>query len=150
MASNKKNESDSIQNVDVSMITLSQANIRKKSSIDINKTDLTDKEKMIIRKEVEIIKEKYPNYIPIIVRPKDNTIKLIKHKFLVGGDVTIGQFLSILRKKMKNLKPAEAIYLFINNKIPASSELLSSIYQSNLDETTQMLYMTICKENTFG
>lgn len=139
-----------MDNVDVSMITLSQANIRKRTSIDINKIDLTDKEKITVRKEVEIIKEKYPNYIPIIVRPKDNTITLTKYKFLVGGDVTIGQFLSILRKKMKSMKPSEAIYLFVNNKIPETSSLLSSIYSSNVDEQTQMLYFTLCKENTFG
>lgn len=139
-----------MDNVDVSMITLSQANIRKRTSIDINKIDLTDKEKITVRKEVEIIKEKYPNYIPIIVRPKDKTITLTKYKFLVGGDVTIGQFLSILRKKMKSMKPSEAIYLFVNNKIPETSSLLSSIYSSNVDEQTQMLYFTLCKENTFG
>jgi GABA(A) receptor-associated protein len=137
---------------DVSMITLQQANIniRKKSVIDFNKVNFTDEENTIIRKEVEVIKEKYPHYIPIVVRPNDNKIRLIKCKFLVGGDITIGQFLSILRKKMETLKSSEAIYLFINNTLPPATSFLSTIYAENQDKNTGMLYITVCKENTFG
>jgi hypothetical protein len=146
MSSNKTDAAE------VSMITLQQAsiNIRKKSVIDFNKLDFTDEENTIIRKEVEVIKEKYPNYIPIIVRPNDNKIKLLKSKFLVGGDITIGQFLCILRKKMENLKSSEAIYLFINNNLPTSTSLLSTVYAERQDKNTGMLYITVCKENTFG
>ena len=45
--------------------------------IDFTKTDFTPKEKELIRKEVELIKEKYPKYIPVIVRPKDKSIQLL-------------------------------------------------------------------------
>jgi GABA(A) receptor-associated protein len=144
------NQSDTT--ADVSMITLQQANInlRKKSVIDFNKLIFTDEENTIIRKEVEVIKEKYPHYIPIVVRPNDNKTKLLKCKFLVGGDITIGQFLSILRRKMENLKSSEAIYLFINNSLPPATSFLSTIYAENQDKNTGMLYITVCKENTFG
>lgn len=135
---------------DVSMITLQQANLRKKSNIDFTKTSFTDSENEIIKKEVLLIKEKYPHYIPIIVRTKDDKIVLKKRKFLVGGDITVGQFMSILRKKLDNLKPSEAIFLFVNNTIPPSSTFLTSIYSSNKDTDTDMLFMTVCKENTFG
>ena len=144
--------SNQTDTADVSMITLQQANInlRKKSVIDFNKLIFTDEENTIIRKEVDVIKEKYPNYIPIVVRPNDNKIRLIKCKFLVGGDITIGQFLSILRRKMENLKSSEAIYLFINNNLPTATSFLSTIYAENQDKNTGMLYITVCKENTFG
>jgi len=144
--------SNQTDTTDVSMITLQQANIniRKKSVIDFSKLIFTDEENTIIRKEVEVIKEKYPNYIPIVVRPNDNKIKLIKCKFLVGGDITIGQFLSILRRKMENLKSSEAIYLFINNSLPTATSSLSTIYTENQDKNTGLLYITVCKENTFG
>ena len=135
---------------DVSMITLQQANLRKKSNIDFTKTSFTDSEKEIIKKEVVLIKEKYPHYIPIIVRTKDDKIVLKKRKFLVGGDITVGQFMSILRKKLDNLKASESIFLFINNTIPPASTFLMTMYSSNKDEDTDMLFMTVCKENTFG
>lgn len=127
-----------------------QANSRKKSTVDFTKKIFTNEEKTIISKEVELIKEKYPNYIPIIVYPKDQDIKLLKFKYLVSGDITIGQFLSILRKKMDKLKSSEAVYLFINNKLPIASSLLSNIYLEDRDRDTNMLYITVCKENTFG
>jgi GABA(A) receptor-associated protein len=145
--SDNKNINDA---ADVSMITLQQANLRKKSTVDFTKTSFTDSEKEIIKKEVLLIKEKYPNYIPIIVRTKDNKIILKKQKFLVGGDITIGQFMSILRKKLDNLKPSESIFLFVNNIIPPASTFLMNIYSTNKDHDTDMLFITVCKENTFG
>jgi GABA(A) receptor-associated protein len=135
---------------DVSMITLQQANIKKMHKIDFTKTSFTDEEKVMIRKEVELLKEKYPNYIPIIVRSRDKKIVLRKQKFLVGGDITFGQFMSIIRKKMESLKPSEAIFVFINNAIPPASNFLSVVYSQNKDVETNMLYMDVCKENTFG
>jgi GABA(A) receptor-associated protein len=135
---------------DVSMITLQQANLRKKSTVDFTKTSFTDIEKEIIKREVCLIKEKYPHYIPIIVRAKDDKIFLKKQKFLVGGDITVGQFMSILRKKLDNLKPQEAVFLFVNNTIPPTSSFLMSIYSTSKDQDTDMLFMTVCKENTFG
>lgn len=135
---------------DVSMITLQQANLRKKSNVDFTKTSFTDSEKEIIKKEVALINEKYPHYIPIIVRTKDDKIVLKKQKFLVGGDITVGQFMSIIRKKLDNLKSSEAIFLFVNNTIPPASTFMTSIYAANKDQDTDMLFMTVCKENTFG
>lgn len=147
---NTNNDQANNDQADVSMITLQQANLRKKSNIDFTKTSFTDSENEIIKKEVALIKEKYPHYIPIIVRTKDDKIILKKRKFLVGGDITLGQFMSILRKKLDNLKPSEAIFLFVNNTIQPSSTFLTSIYSLHKDKDTDMLFMTVCKENTFG
>jgi GABA(A) receptor-associated protein len=146
MYQNGKNDTN-----DVNMIILQQSNIKKHSKIDYTKESFTDDEKMIIKKEIEIIKEKYPNYIPIVVRTKGkNDYKLTKRKFLVSGDITVGQFYTILRKKMHFLKASEALFVFVNNAIPPSSLLLSSLYASEKDIETQMLFVTICRENTFG
>lgn len=134
---------------DVSMITLQQAEIRKKGNIDFTKTSFTEEEKVMIRKEVELIREKYPNYIPIIVRTRDASIDLKKRKFLVGGDITFGQFISILRKKIK-LNPSEAIFLFVNDINPPAHSFLFSLYAYNKDLDTNMLFVTVSKENAFG
>lgn len=135
--------------VDLNMITLQQSNIKKQSKIDFTKTIFTDEEKTIIRKEVDLIKEKYPNHIPIVVRGRGD-IKLQKNKFLVGGEITLGQFLMILRRKIGVLKQSDAVFLFVNNSLPPSSMYLSSIYANQKDIDTNMLFITVSKENTFG
>lgn len=141
-----------VQNVseqNVSLISLQQSDIKKRSVIDFTKTEFTDQEQLAIRKEVEVIKQKYPTYIPIIVHPK-NKVSLAKRKFLVGGEITVGQFLCILRKKIAHLKPSEAIFLLVNNTVPLQTLTLAAIYNQNVDPCTNMLRITVCKENTFG
>lgn len=121
------------------------------SKIDYTKQNFTQKEIDSIKSEVDILKKKYPKNIPIIVICKDDLI-LKKQKYLVNEDITLGQFIFTLRKRiLNNIKSSEAIYLFTNNNtIPASSEILSIIYSQHKDQRTGMLYLTICKENTFG
>jgi GABA(A) receptor-associated protein len=140
---------NTVGTVDLNMITLQQSNIKKQSKIDFTKTTFTDEEKTIIRKEVDLIKEKYPTYIPIVVRARGD-IKLQKNKFLVGGEITLGQFLMILRRKIGVLKQSDAVFLFVNNSLPPSSMYLSSIYANQKDIDTNMLFITVSKENTFG
>jgi microtubule-associated protein 1 light chain len=123
--------------------------IKKKSLIDFSKSELNQHEKRIIKKEVELIKEKYPTYIPILIKSKNNQIKLTQYKYLVNEEVTISQFMTIIKKKIL-LKSYEGIYLFINNLIPKGSSSLNSLYKSHKDLETDMLIITVCKENTFG
>lgn len=148
--SNRNETSEGLDKQGVSMISLQQTNIKKKSVIDFSKVEFNEQEKYVIKKEIEVIKEKYPNYIPILVRAKDKKIKLSKNKYLVGGEITIGQFMFIIRKKIPSLRPEEGIYLFIDNIIPLNSSSLKSVYESKRDSETDMLFVTICKENTFG
>lgn len=94
--------------------------------------------------------EKYPNRIPVIVERDDrSTISDIdKKKYLVPGDLTIGQFIYIIRKRIK-LKPEEALFVFTNNTLVPTSALLSNIYTSNKDQD-KFLYFQYSGENTFG
>lgn len=142
--------------MELSLIGLKEykPNIRK-SQIDYNKLEFTDQEKTIIKKEVDMIKTKYPNYIPIIVRTKKGTKKnsdliLNKTKYLVGEEITISQFIYIIRKKIKNLNNSDSIYIFINNSLPIQTKTLGSIYSEYKNIETDMLFVTVCKENTFG
>lgn len=92
---------------------------------------------------------KYPDRIPIICeRSPTSDCPIVKKKFLVPHDFTIGQFLFILRKRMK-LPPEKAIFLFIHTTMYHSSYLLSTIYDINKDEDG-FLYITYASETTFG
>ena len=96
------------------------------------------------------ITSKYPDRLPIIceVHHKSDLV-LDKHKYLVPHDLTIGQFIYVLRRRIK-LPPEKAIYLFTGrNQMPPTSMLLSKIYAESKDEDG-FLYFMINSESTFG
>jgi hypothetical protein len=131
-----------------------QSSVKKKIIIDYTKTSFTEDEKIIIRNEVEVINQQYPGYIPIIVRAYNNknnkNFVLTKTKFLVTNEITLAQFLTILRKKIKDIKSTESIYLLIDNTLMPITLAMSTIYKEKKDKDTNMLFITVCKENTFG
>ena len=96
------------------------------------------------------IRSRYPDRIPVIV---ENDIKcdlasIDKKKFLVPGELTIGQFVYIVRKRIK-LKPEQALFLFVGNTIPPTASLISVIYDNHKNEDG-FLYITYAGENAFG
>ena len=102
------------------------------------------------KNESKHIRLKYPDRIPIICeKGKDNNIKDIdKNKYLVPADLTVGQFIYIIRKRIK-MNAEQSLFLFINNKIPPTSTTISMMYDENKDEDGFM-YIVYTGENTFG
>ena len=93
---------------------------------------------------------KYPDRIPVIVEksPKSDVPDLDKKKYLVPSDLTVGQFVYVIRKRVK-LSAEKAIFIFVNNKLPPTASLMSTIYEENKDEDG-FLYVLYSGENTFG
>ena len=100
--------------------------------------------------ESEKIKKKYPERVPVIVEPANNSklTKIDKTKFLVPLDLTVGAFLSVIRKRIQ-LGPEKALFVFINNILPCTSDSMSSIYEKHKDKDG-FLYLVYTEENTFG
>ena len=100
--------------------------------------------------ESERIRKKYSDRVPIIVEmaKKTELPPLDKCKYLVPQDLTIGQFVYVIRRRIK-LSPEKAIFIFVNNTIPPTSSLASSVYKENKDEDG-FLYFTVSSESTFG
>jgi GABA(A) receptor-associated protein len=71
-----------------------------------------------------------------------------KKKYLVPADLTVGQFVYVVRKRIK-LSAEKAIFIFVKNTLPPTAALMSAIYEENKDEDG-FLYMTYSGENTFG
>jgi|688.fasta_scaffold00700_32 GABA(A) receptor-associated protein len=98
------------------------------------------------------IMNKFPSRIPVIVEihpsSKRNIPSLDKSKYLVPKELSVGQFIYILRKRMK-LNAERAIFIFFNNELPPTSELMSVIYDRFKDKD-MFLYSYISSENTFG
>jgi len=97
------------------------------------------------------IKEKYENKIPIIVEKSKagNLPKIDKCKFLVPSDMTLGQFIYVLRRRIK-LDEKEAIYIFVDkNVLPQTSASMVQLYDQYKNKDG-FLYMSYCNENVFG
>ena len=96
------------------------------------------------------IKLKYPNSICTIVEksPSSNIARIDKKKFLIPKDLTIGQFIYVIRKRI-NLLPAEAIFIFIDNTLPPSTCTFGNIYDKYQNKDG-FLYIEYSGENAFG
>mmetsp|Transcript_14360 Transcript_14360/g.15918 ORF Transcript_14360/g.15918 Transcript_14360/m.15918 type:complete len:120 (+) Transcript_14360:114-473(+) len=117
-----------------------------------NKSQFKQEHPLEKRKEVaQKIRSKYPDRIPVIVEKaaKSDAPDIDKKKFLVPQDITVGKFVYEIRKHMTKLNPEKAIFLFVNDVLPPSSALMSTIYESYKDEDG-FLYITYSGENTFG
>ncbi|KAK9207524.1 hypothetical protein WN943_017813 [Citrus x changshan-huyou] len=131
------------------------------------------------RAEAERIREKYPDRIPIseissqsvshllvssVLGPPSMLCVLVqvivekaersdiptidKKKYLVPADLTVGQFVYVIRKRIK-LSAEKAIFIFVDNVLPPTGAIMSTIYDEKKDEDG-FLYVTYSGENTFG
>ncbi|KAG8385746.1 hypothetical protein BUALT_Bualt03G0077400 [Buddleja alternifolia] len=96
------------------------------------------------------IREKYPDRIPVIVEKAERSAvpDIDKKKYLVPADLTVGQFVYVVRKRIK-LSAEKAIFVFVKNMLPPTASMMSAIYEEYKDEDG-FLYMTYSGENTFG
>ncbi len=63
-------------------------------------------------------------------------------------DLTVGQFVYVIRKRIK-LPSEKAIFIFVNDILPPTAALISTIYEEHKDEDG-FLYVLYSGENTFG
>lgn len=119
---------------------------------------MTFKERYSLRDRLEEfnrISTKFPDKIPIIceVDMKDNQIDATnwtKNKYLVDNSLTVGQFMYVVRKRIK-VPPEKAIFLTVGNGIiPPTGELISNIYNKHRDPSDQFLYFFLMGESFFG
>ncbi len=102
------------------------------------------------KSEAEKIRNKYPERIPVVVErvPNSQITDIDKRKFLVPNDISVAQFMWIIRKRIQ-LPSEKAIFLFVNKTIPQSSSTMGQIY-SNFKDEDGFLYIAYSGENTFG
>ncbi|PSS24830.1 Autophagy-related protein like [Actinidia chinensis var. chinensis] len=100
--------------------------------------------------ESACMREKYPDRIPVIVEKAERSDipDVDKKKYLVPAELTVGQFVYVVRKRIK-LSAEKAIFVFVSNVLPPTGALMSAIYEENKDDDG-FLYMTYSGENTFG
>ncbi|CAH6421247.1 Autophagy protein Atg8 ubiquitin [uncultured virus] len=103
------------------------------------------------KKEALRIISNNPDKVPIILEKADNVKigNLDINKYLINKEITIGQFLHVIRKKL-GLSLNESLFLFVNNKyIPKTEETLENIYNKYLDQDN-FLYISYTPNNKLG
>lgn len=102
------------------------------------------------KNESQRISIKYKDRVPVIVELGENCTNLVldKCKYLVPYDLTVSQFLYVIRKRIK-LAPEHALFIFFNNSLPPASDMLGTIYKNHKDKDG-FLYASVSLESTFG
>ena len=103
------------------------------------------------KNESSRIRKKYPDKIPVIVEnsPRSDVPLIDKSKYLLPADLTVGQFVYVIRKRIV-LNQEKALYVFIQNKIlPPTAAMMSTIYEQYKDDDG-FLYISYACESTFG
>ncbi|TNN49776.1 Microtubule-associated proteins 1A/1B light chain 3C [Liparis tanakae] len=102
--------------------------------------------------EVCTIRTKFPNKLPVIVERyvREKTLPLLdKTKFLVPFELTLGQFLCLLRNKF-SLESTQALFLLVAERsMSCMSSSMGEVYSHHSD-TDGFLYITYASQEVFG
>ncbi|ODV68348.1 hypothetical protein HYPBUDRAFT_155474 [Hyphopichia burtonii NRRL Y-1933] len=102
------------------------------------------------KSESQRILQKFSDRLPVICEKVENSDiqDIDKRKYLVPGDLSVGQFVYVIRKRIR-LPSEKAIFIFVNDILPPTATLMSTIYEEHKDEDG-FLYVLYSGENTFG
>ena len=96
------------------------------------------------------VRQKYPDRVPVIVEKLRNSHMndIDRNKFLVPSDLTVGQFVYVIRKRVR-MEAEKALFIFINKQTPCNSMPISQVYSIHKD-IDGFLYIEYSEENVFG
>ena len=96
------------------------------------------------------MRNKHPDRIPVVVEKaaRSDIATVDKKKYLVPANLTMGQFVYVIRKRI-DLSPETAIFIYVDNVLPPTSSAMSLIYEEYKDKDG-FLHITYSGENTFG
>lgn len=106
------------------------------------------------RREFDRISAQHSDRCPIICEPRDlrHDPVIDKVKFLVPRDLTVGQFMYMIRKRMK-LNPDQALFLMTGPRkdvMLPNSMMIDAACEQYHDKEDGFMYITYTLENTFG
>ncbi|XP_074861369.1 microtubule-associated protein 1 light chain 3 gamma-like [Carettochelys insculpta] len=105
------------------------------------------------KSEVAAVRSKFPNKLPVILEryPKEKMLPALdRTKFLVPQELTMGQFVTIIRNRM-SLSSTQSFYLLVDGSrsLVSMSLTMAEVYTLNRDEDG-FLYMTYASQEMFG
>ena len=100
------------------------------------------------KSEYNRLQAKYLDRIPVIISVIDNLPNIEKRKYLVPIELTVGQFVYLIRKSMK-LDPSKALFVYSNYVLLQANSQFGEI-TNKYKSMDGFLYMHFSGENTFG
>jgi hypothetical protein len=97
------------------------------------------------------LREKHPTKVPVIAFAHGFTIS--NQKYLVGVDISVMQFISIIRKHIKGtIKNKEIISIvpFVNNVLLPSNRSFGEVFDEAQKQGRDFLEVHVYMENAFG
>ena len=103
--------------------------------------------------EIDRIRTRFPSRIPVLVtksvsKSSVELPNLPKNKFLVPMDLTVGQFMYIIRKQL-TLTSDKALFIFVKNTLPTTGVTIKELYAQYAD-SDGLLRVVYTSESTFG
>lgn len=102
--------------------------------------------------EASVIRSEFPGKIPVVVErwcKEHNLPYTSRMKFLVPQEITMSQFLHIVRNRL-SISSTMSLYLLVNNTTLVSlSKTLAEVYRENHDDDG-FLYVTYASQEVFG
>ena len=98
------------------------------------------------------IMTKYDQRVPVIIGRGDlnRTPKINKYKFVAPSDITLGKFITEVRKHILGIESTTALFFLVgNNTLAPISVMMNQLYDQYKDEDG-FLYLTYTKEDVFG
>jgi hypothetical protein len=127
--------------------------------IDYNKKELSQQDKETLLRESEILNEKHPDKIPILIQIDSNILKMDKYKFLVANDVTVSYYFEVLKCKLTDLSPTDILVISVARfkkngsreltNIKSDSKSLKDFFEQYKDESTGMLILSVSRTTIF-
>ena len=97
------------------------------------------------------IKNQFTDKVPVICErdPKSNLPDLDKHKYIVPNDLTVEQFILMIKRRMDmGPFPIDQLYLIVNEKDFISGDILmSEIYNKYKNYQDDLLYIRYSDNN---
>lgn len=117
-----------------------------------------NKERLLLLEESEVLFQKYPDRIPILVQLDSRKLKISKHKFLVSDKVSLSSFIEILKKKLIDFNTNDTLNISVTKYKENKKELqqtsvfdvlLKDFYKENVDPSTKMLILTVSRKTAY-
>lgn len=93
---------------------------------------------------------KHPGLVPVEVVHEQGSSdkKLGTYKYLVQPDMSMGQFMSMLRARLK-IDATEGVFLMVGDVLAKNSSTMQDLYALHQD-SDNILVITVAKERVFG
>jgi GABA(A) receptor-associated protein len=102
-----------------------------------------------LQESADILRQ-FPGHIPVIIEahPRSSLSPPDRPKLLVPSDLTVGQFLFVVRKRVQ-IGPSEALFVVLNGKIPYANSTMGTLYLESKDPDG-FLYVTYSSDSAYG